>query len=128
LIWTFNTFLTCTYYVLDYGYLYDPNLLQRNDSLGSVRSLYDSPVHSQNLSEWVKTSIMGDQINPFDYVPDLSGNTRAGQADLQSQLLVYKAQQIAQSRSFDDCSCSSYSSDVPHCTCDTRKTEMLKSR
>ena len=111
----------------DYGYLYDPNLMLRTDSMGSPRSSYDSPVHSQNLSEWVRTSILGDQINQFDYIPDPSLNA-CSQADVQSQLLVYKTQQIAQSRSFDDCSCSSYSSDVPHCTCDTGKTDQLKSR
>ena len=94
--------------------------------MDSVRSLlYDPPVPSHNLSEWVKASIMpGEQVNAFDYVPDPS----IYQADLQSQLLVYKTPQIPQSRSFDDCSCSSYSSDVPHCTCDTRKSEALKSR
>lgn len=109
---------------------YDPNLLQRYDSMGSLRSSqYDSPVHSQNLSEWVKTSIMGD-YNPasFDYVPEHSSSPR-GQTDLQSQLLVYKAQQlIAQPRSFDDCTCSSYSSDAPNCTCDALKTENSKPR
>ena len=94
--------------------------------MGSLRSSqYDSPVHSQNLSEWVKTSIMGD-YNPasFDYVPEHSSSSR-GQTDL----LVYKAQQlIAQPRSFDDCTCSSYSSDAPNCTCDAVKTENSKPR
>lgn len=103
----------------DYGY-YDPGYFQRSDTMGGRSSWYDS----QNLSDLVKMSIMGDQGN-FDYSPDSLGNTR-GQADVQSQLLVYKTQQIAQSHSFDECTCSSYSSDVPHCTCD--KSNSLKSR
>ncbi|CAB4003498.1 SAM pointed domain-containing Ets transcription factor [Paramuricea clavata] len=109
----------------DYGYYADPNLLHRNDSMGSSYS-YDSPVHSQNsVSDWIKTSmIMGDHLN-FDYFPDLSSNT-LGQEDRQGQYLVYKTQQLVQSRSFDDCTCSSYSSDVPQCTCDNAKTEHLK--
>jgi hypothetical protein len=123
-----NKFNLYLFHVADYGYYADPNLLHRNDSMGNQSYSYDSPVHSQNsVSDWIKTSmIMGDHVN-FDYFSDLSSNT-LGQEERQGQYLVYKTQQLVQSRSFDDCTCSSYSSDVPQCTCDNAKTEHLKPR